>query len=104
MKLYISQRNGKASAVGEYDPKTKKMIVLKGSTVSDDVARSTTFRGTKAIEQHREAVVKKGVVVFDIAFKSSSTAANFVTGRSSNGLIVWKDKDGRTLKEILSEG
>ena len=79
------------------------MFVLKGSKVSDDIAHSATFRGTKAIEKNRVSVVKDGVVTEDITFKSASTAANFVTGRSSNGLILWKDKSGRTLKDILSE-
>lgn len=104
MKLYITQRNSKVSAVGEYDPATKVMTVLKGSVVSEDVAHSEKFRGGKTIEKNRSSTVKDGVLAKDITFKSSSTAANFVTGRSSNGLIVWKDKSGRTLKVILAEG
>ena len=39
----------------------------------------------------------------DVAFKSASTAANFVTGRSTNGLITWKNSDGIILKSLLSE-
>ena len=31
------------------------------------------------------------------------TAANFVTGVSTNGLIAWKDIEGNTLKSLLSE-
>lgn len=104
MKLYITQRNSDVSAIGEYDSATKAMTVLKGSIVSSDVAHSEKFRGAKTIEKNRHLVVVDGVVVEDITFKSSSTAANFVTGRSSNGLIVWKDKAGRTLKSILTEG
>lgn len=104
MKLYITQRNSNVSAVGEYDPLTKAMTVLKGSIVSADVAHSDKFRSAKTIEKNRQRVVIDSVVADNITFKSSSTAANFVTGRSSNGLIVWKDKAGRTLKEILMEG
>lgn len=33
-------------------------------------------------------------------FKSPSTAAELVTGRSSNGWIVWKNATGQTLSEI----
>ena len=36
-------------------------------------------------------------------FRSPSTAANFVTGNSTNGLLAWKDENGRTLKEILND-
>ena len=37
-------------------------------------------------------------------FKSPSTAANFVTGRSTNGLIAWKNIDKKTIKELINEG
>lgn len=36
----------------------------------------------------------------DYAFKSPSTAAAVVLGRSSNGRIDWKDAGGKTLKEL----
>lgn len=103
MRLYILKRNSSVSAVGEYNPATKTMTVLKDSIVSSDIAHSEKFRGTKTIEKNRQAYVVDNVVVEDIIFKSSSTAANFVTGRSFNGLLVWRDEAGRTLKEILME-
>lgn len=31
------------------------------------------------------------------------TAANFVTGASTNGMTAWKTKDGKTLKEAVSD-
>ena len=42
-------------------------------------------------------------VIKDVPFKSASTAANFVTGASTNGLTAWKDENGKTLKAILAE-
>jgi hypothetical protein len=36
----------------------------------------------------------------DYAFSSPSTAAAVVLGRSANGRIEWKDRLGRTLKEL----
>jgi len=36
----------------------------------------------------------------DYAFNSPSMAAGVLLGRSANGRQVWKNKDGRTLKEI----
>ncbi len=38
----------------------------------------------------------------DILFTSPSAAAGFVTYASANGMIMWLDKKGRTLKEIES--
>lgn len=42
-------------------------------------------------------------VIKDAVFKSSSTAANFVTGTSTNGLMAWKNEDGIKLKQLISE-
>jgi hypothetical protein len=35
-------------------------------------------------------------------FSSPSAAAVAIHGGNTNGLLVWKDKDGRSLKEIES--
>ena len=79
----------------------KEFVVLKGSTVSAYVAQSEKFRRAKSIISTREEYVIEGVVKKNVIFKSSSTAANFVTGRSTNGMITWKDKNGTKLKDLL---
>lgn len=74
MKVYIVRERSGVNAKGEFDPTTRSLTVLKGNVLQTDVA-----------------------------FKSASTAANFVTGTSTNGLTAWKDKDGKTIKEIITE-
>ena len=37
----------------------------------------------------------------NVQFKSSSSAANFVTGMSTNGLLAWKNEDGIPLKNLI---
>lgn len=101
MLLFIKTRN--ASASGEYDPELKTFIVKKGSQVSEEISYSEKFRGADAIEKNRDLYVKDRIVVTDAVFKSPSTAANFVTGRSTNGLIAWKDENGVRLKELLKK-
>ncbi|WP_220235241.1 DUF4357 domain-containing protein [Lactobacillus panisapium] len=39
----------------------------------------------------------------DLLFSSSSAAADFVLGYSVSGPKTWKDKNGKSLKEIESE-
>ena len=39
----------------------------------------------------------------DVEFPSPSTAAASIHGGSANGLIAWKDKSGRTLKQIEND-
>lgn len=104
MRLYIKRRNSEVDAVAEYDVDNKVFIVLKGSRVSANVAHSEKFRGAKSIEKARAEYVKDCKVIKDAVFKSPSTAANFVTGTSSNGLMVWKNEEGTKLKLLISEG
>lgn len=103
MKVYLTRQKNNIFAIGEFDPDTKKLTVRKGSQVSDFVAHSEKFRGAETIEKNRKKAVQNGIVVEEISFKSPSTAANFVTGSSTNGLIAWKDEKGRTLKKIIEE-
>lgn len=102
MEVYINRKDG-TQAAGEYNSETNALIVLKGSIVSSTVNRSEKFRGTATIERLREEYVKNGIVVEDVTFKSPSTAANFITGASSNGLTVWKDETGKKLKDVISK-
>lgn len=103
MKVYLINKNFEVNAIGEFDPKSNALIVLKGSLLSKDIVYTPKFKGSKAIEKHRKGRVKNCILQEDVAFKSSSTAGNFVTGRSTNGPAVWKDEKGRTIKEIFLE-
>ena len=104
MKLYMKRKNKTIEAVAEYDLENGSVTVLKRSTVSANIAYSEKFRGAKSIEKSRSEYVENGIVIKDAYFKSASTAANFVTGSSTNGLTAWKSEIGKTLQCILKEG
>ena len=103
MKVYLMRERSGIKATGEFDPNTKAVKVLKGSVLSSSVAHTEKFRGAKSIEKSREGVLTDNVLQKDVSFKSASTAANFVTGSSTNGLTAWKNKEGKTIKEIITE-
>ncbi len=100
MKVYLTNRSKNLSATAIYDIENKRFIVLKGSAVSESIAGGS-FRSAKSIAKMREGTVENNKLIKDVEFKSASTAANFVTGRSTNGLLAWKDKDGTKLKDLL---
>lgn len=102
MKLYLKTKTG-ADATGEFDPVSKELTVKKGSQVSADVHTDGKFRSANSVLKYREQYCDGTTVKKDVVFKSASTAANFVTGRSTNGLITWKSSDGKTLKSLLTE-
>jgi hypothetical protein len=101
MKLILKSKRSGIDAKGEYDPKTKSFIVKKGSIVSEAVSHSGKFKGAETIEKYREKYVKDNVVTKDVVFTSASTAANFVKGSSTNGLVAWKSPNNISLKRIL---
>lgn len=101
LELYLKTKNG-ANATGEYDPVSKTFLVRKGSIVSPCICMSEKFRGAKSIIKYRELYCENNITKQEVVFKSASTAANFVTGRSTNGLIAWKNRDGKTLKSVLT--
>lgn len=49
----------------------------------------------------RKLVDSNGVLLNDVAFNSLSTAATFVAGRISNGMMTWKTEDGRYVRYTL---
>ena len=104
MRFYLKRKNDMVDAVMEWDENNNTFTVLRGSLVSETIATHTKFRSAKSVKAAREngAVIER-CVMRDMCFKSASSAANFVTGASTNGLVSWKNKDGKTIKEIIED-
>lgn len=103
-RLYLKSRGVEAS--GFESP--EGFVVLKGSTAARDEVPSI-HQYMKAL---RRTLLENGVladagdvfkVTQDYTFSSPSTAAGVILGRSSNGRLDWKDKEGHSLKD-LQEG
>ena len=83
-----------------------KITVLKGSSISK--INSTKLKYAKGILELRDknssetAVDENGIVTKNVIFNSPSTAAQFICGSSANGMLVWKDESGNTLKYLLN--
>ena len=104
MKLFLLRKNQSVNAIAEWNQNTNTFKVLKGSVVSESIATHTKFRSAKTIEKTRaNGTVVNRILMTDVLFKSASSAANFVTGSSTNGLEAWKDITGKKLKNILAE-
>jgi hypothetical protein len=99
--LVIASKGTKAS--GYEDP--KGFVVCKGSQLVKEEQRTIQ----PYLSRRRLDLLEQGVIandgqcyVFtqDQVFESPSTAAGVVLGRTANGRIEWKTKDGTTLKEL----
>jgi hypothetical protein len=96
-----------AEAIGL--PTDEGFTVLKGSKASKDVVPSypDTLKGLRErlFQQGKLSEVATGfILTTDLAFKSPSTAATLLMGRSANGLTEWKHESGKNLKEMEMEG
>lgn len=85
-------------------------VVLKGSqAVLTDRASSQKWPWAMNLRQRlkdeRVLETQGNALVFtsDAEFTSPSAAAAVIHGGHANGLVAWKDKSGKTLKEIESE-
>lgn len=76
-------------------------VVYRGASVSVNPTKSCPETILNLRGKYTERV-KDGVLIEDTLFTSPSAAAGFVTYASANGIIMWLDEKGRTLREIES--
>ena len=81
---------------------TEGFVLISGSSVNEKTTVKSLSAGmVKLRNKYLDAgKVKNWKTVEDILFSSSAAAAVFVLGYSVSGPATWKDKNGRTLKEI----
>ena len=98
--LYLSTKKTKATGVVT----TEGFVLFKGSDMSESVEKSVN-NGAISL---RNKIIESGKVkdfktTEDIVFSSPSAAAVFVTGYNISGPQNWRNKSGKTLKEIEEE-
>ena len=79
---------------------TDGFILLKGSIVRTDVQSACRDYIVENRKKYADKIDANGITTDDIVFNSPSGAACFVTFGSVNGMDVWKDKDGKSLKQL----
>jgi len=99
--------NGARGASANGEPNTDGFLVFKGSKGAIDTVPSMS----SSMVLFRKKLITDGILIDngeylelteDYIFSSPSTASSIMMGRNSNGLIDWKMKSGKTLKEFES--
>jgi hypothetical protein len=85
-------------------------VVTRGSTaVLRQRQSADSYPWVLALRQQLIAegglIEREGFLVFtkDVEFSSPSAAAAVIHGGTANGLLAWKTKDGKTLKQLDEE-
>jgi len=88
-----------------------KFVILEGSVIDKSSAPNWNERWPKALAEREEVFAKYGKdegdvirLVENVAFKSPNQASGFATGRSANAWVTWKNKNGRTMDEVMRKG
>lgn len=89
--------SSKASAKGKRS--NEGFIVYKDSQLADNPVKSCPNYIINLREKYKSKL-NGHILKEDILFSSPSAASSFVKYASTNGLIEWKDYQGRTLKEL----
>ena len=97
--LYLEYGKGKATGKRTSDG----FVVLKGSTINSTLTKSCPERAIKDRQKYAGRIDKNNILTADLLFSSPSAAAAFVGGASLSGNALWKDAEGKTLKELINE-
>ena len=98
--MFLKARNGDYDAHAVYDDGI--ITVIPGSKIRLEFANYIKG-GKKALSYRNNPafVNDRGIVIKDCVFSGASTAAQFVTGQSTNGLLAWHIDQKTSLKKWL---
>ncbi len=101
--LYLKRKSKKSNKVIEArcERTSEGFVVLEGSQIElidSNVIPSSLQKLRKELIDTN--VIKDGILQEKQLFSSPSYAAAFVLGMNTNGRTDWKNKDGKTLKEL----
>ena len=102
IKIYAKgqKRDVNASAIFEDE---HSITVLKGSVISKTSSNFKMAKDALNYRNMKELFDKGNILKKDIKFSSASSAAQFVSGYSVNGLNYWKDEKGNKLVNIIKK-
>lgn len=85
-----------------------KFVVLAGSVIDKTVSPSWEESWPRSLAERNEMFAKYGKdhgdtveLTENVPFKSPNHAGGFVTGRNVNAWTTWKNKDGRTMDQVI---
>lgn len=99
--LYLHQCVNNEDVWGTAKETNEGFLLLAGSKVSQKSAPHLS----ESLRNRRDRAPKdqNNCLLEDVLLNSPSTAANFLIGQQTNGLIAWKNESGETLKSIREQ-
>ena len=98
--LFVLKTN-KVNALGRRT--SEGFVVLNSSELSPIPTKSCPETIKHLREKYAERINADNILIEDTLFSSPSAAAGFVAFASANGLIMWVDSEGRTLRDLENQ-
>ncbi len=102
LNLHTVSRDGLYEAQAIYEDGI--VTVKKGSRIN--LRSGSGFKPSSTVKEKLDDTSlysEDGILVDDVVFTTLSTAASFVAGRTSNGMLTWKTQDGKYVRETLKK-
>ena len=101
--IFIIRNKNGINAKAYY--KNGKMIVLRGTIFSSVTHSSFKSHDLRNLVINKSAKQSNGFyyLLEDFSFNAPSSASQVICGASTNGWMVWKTENGKTLREWLEE-
>lgn len=97
--FYLKRKCGGTEISATCKQTSEGFVVLKGSKIFENT--SPNIRDKNVLNaRSKKNWDKNGNLLADTLFPSPSAAAMFVAGNSANGLLAWKDENGKTIKQL----
>ena len=94
----------KGETIGKAIETDEGFVILKGSKITNDIKPSVKPALEKFIIRERNSEdIKNGIFINNHLTNSPSMAGVILLGMNVNGKTAWKNKNGKTLKEIQEE-
>lgn len=98
--IFYLKNNGIEYAKGKFT--NRGFVILKGSKIKNGIYESLSKSLVNFVERERESnCIQNGEFIDDYLCTTPTMAAVLILGRNSNGYIDWKNKEGKTLGEII---
>ena len=95
--FHLEYKKGKATGKRT----SEGFVALKGSVINPTMTKSCPEKTVKDRRKYADKIDKNYTLTADILFSSPSGAAGFIGGASLNGNAMWKDANGKSLKDII---
>lgn len=99
IEFYFTKRSANAVGVRTADG----FVVKSGSLITSSLTDKCPEHIKRKRDEYKNKIDQNYKLIEDILFNTPSGAACFVSGASLNGLIEWKTKEGKNIKDIDAE-